>query len=78
LRILDVASQQIVEDISLSFEPTGLDPFGNGSFVLAFRSQSANPLWLFSSTPQPAAYFVPAIQSRQPERRTAAISGRTR
>jgi WD40 repeat protein len=78
LRILDVASQQIVADIALSFEPTGVDPFGNGSFVLAFRSQSANPLWLFSSTPQPVAYFVPAIHSRQPEHRTAAIAGGTR
>ena len=66
VRILDVASQQIVTDVPLNFQPTGLDPFGSGSFVLASRSQSANPLWLFAATPQPGAYFVPAIQLRRP------------
>ncbi len=35
--------------------------------MLASRSQSANPLWLFASTPQPGAYFVPAIQLRAPD-----------
>jgi WD40 repeat protein len=62
VRILDVASQQIVTDVPLSFQPTSLDQFGSGSFVVAWRSQAANPLWLFSSTPQPGPYFVPAIQ----------------
>ena len=78
VRILDVASQQIVEDVALNFQPTGLDPFGNGSFVLAFRSQSANPLWLFAATPQPGAYFVPAIQLLRPAHRNPVIVGRTR
>ena len=50
---------------------------GSGSFVLAFRSRSANPLWLFASSPQPAAYFVPAVQLR-PDHRGAVIVGRTR
>jgi hypothetical protein len=77
LRIVDVTSQQIVNDVALNFPPTGLAPFGSGSFVLAFRSQSANPLWLFASSPQPAAYFVPAIQLRQ-DHRDAVIVGRTR
>jgi hypothetical protein len=78
VRILDVASQQIVMDVALIFRPTGLDPFGGSSFVLASRSKSANPLWLFSVTPLPAAYFVPAVQLRQPEHRSPAIAGRTR
>jgi len=78
LRILDVASQQIVMDVPLGFQPTGLDPFGSGSFVLASRSRSANPLWLFSSTPQPAAFFVPAVQLRQPDRGSIASAGGTR
>jgi len=84
LRVLDVQSQQVVTDVALLFQPTGLDPFGSSSFVAASRSQSANPLWLFSSTPQPGAYFVPAIQLRPPDhgsgtvRSTTAIAGRTR
>lgn len=78
LRILDVSSQQIVMDAPLDFQPSSLDPFGSSSFVLAARSQSANPLWLFTSTPQPAAYFVPAVQLRHPDRRGAAVGGRTR
>lgn len=63
LRIIDVTSQQIVEDIPLNLEPASVAPFGSSSFVLASRAQAANPLWLFSSAPQPRAYFVPAIQS---------------
>jgi hypothetical protein len=78
LRVLDVMSQQIVTDVPLSFKPSSLDPFGAGSFVLAPRSQSANPLWLFASTPQPGAYFVPALQLRPPDHRSPAIAGRPR
>jgi hypothetical protein len=78
LRILDVASQQIVNDVPLNFQPTHLDPFGSGSFVLAYRSQSAKPLWLFTSTPQAGAYFVPAVQLRPPDHRSAAIAGGVR
>jgi hypothetical protein len=79
VRILNVESQQIVTDVPVNFQPTGLAPFGNGSFVLASRAQSAKPLWLFSSTPAPGAYFVPAVQLLQPDHRNAAaIAGRTR
>ncbi len=79
LRILDVASQQIVSDVQLSFRPTTVDAFGNGGFVLASRSQAANPLWLFARMPQPGAYyFVPAIQLRAPDHRSAVITGRAR
>jgi len=78
LRIVDVASQQILADVALNFQPTGIAPFGSSSFVLANRSQSANPLWLFASTPTPASYFVPAVQSRQADHRTASLAGRAR
>jgi hypothetical protein len=78
VRVLDVASQQIVTDVPLIFQPTGLDPFGSNSFVLASRSKSANPLWLFSVTPLPAAYFVPAVQLLQPQHRSPTIAGRAR
>jgi hypothetical protein len=77
LRILDVASRQIVADVPLNFQPTTLYPFSSSSFVLAVRSQSTNPLWLFAGAPQPAAYFVPAITLRRPEHRSPVIVGRT-
>jgi hypothetical protein len=78
LRILDVTSQQTIADVALNFQPTSIDPFGSSSFVLAPRSQTAKPLWVFSSTPQPAAYFVPAIQMRQPVHRSVSVGGRSR
>lgn len=73
LRILDVTSQQFT-DVALNFQPTGIDAFGSNSFVLAARSQTVKPLWLFSSTPEPGAYFVPAVQLRQ----AVVTGGRTR
>ena len=78
LRILDVSSQQILVDVPLNLQPTRLDPFGASSFVLASRAQSTNPLWVFASSPLPGAYFVPAIQLRDPARTRVAISGRAR
>jgi hypothetical protein len=79
VRILDVATQQIVTDIPLSFQPTCLDQFGSNSFVVASRSQAARPLWIFASTPAPgAAYFVPAIQLQPPDHRRLAIPGGVR
>jgi WD40 repeat protein len=77
VRILDVTSQQTLTDVSLNFDPTSLDPFGNGSFVLASRSQSINPLWLFSNSPVAGAFFVPAVQLREPDRKSV-TAGRTR
>jgi hypothetical protein len=76
LRILDVASQQTVTDVALGFEPTSLDQFGSNSYVVASRSRAANPLWLVTSVPQPAAYFVPAVQLRSADhRRVNAVRG---
>jgi WD40 repeat protein len=79
LRILDAASGQTLSQIALNFQPTSLDAFGGNSFVLRYRSQTASPLWLFSSLPQPGAYFVPAVEAHQPEHAAAAaaIVGRT-
>lgn len=78
LRILNPASQQIVADVPLNFQPTTVGPFSNSSFVLASRSQSANPLWLFTSTPQPDAYFVPAVRLEPPDLARVTGAGRTR
>jgi hypothetical protein len=35
-------------------------------------------LWLYSSTPLPGAYFVPAVDSARPVGRLGAIVGRQR
>jgi hypothetical protein len=78
VRILDVQSQQIVTDVPLSFQATSLEQFGSNSFVVAARAQAVNPLWLFTSTPQASAYFVPAIQRPEPDRRRAEILGGAR
>jgi hypothetical protein len=78
LRIIDIATQQIVTDVQLGFQPTGVNPFGNNSFVVGARSQAMSPLWLFTSTPTPKPYFVPAIQLRSPDHRAAATSGGAR
>lgn len=77
LRIVDIATGQTVNDVALGFQPTSLDAFGSESFIAAVRSQASSPLWLFSSAPQPAAYFVPAVQ-RPPANHRVAITGRSR
>ena len=76
LRVLDTSSGQDAADIALLFPPTGIAPFGATSFVLAGRSQAANPLWLLSNSAAPRVYFVPAVQLRSPDRSLNA--GRTR
>ena len=58
----DPATQQMVANIPLYFQPTGIATLGQNSFVIYSRSQSGSPLWLFASVPQPAVYFVPAAQ----------------
>jgi sugar lactone lactonase YvrE len=63
LRVYDPTAQQALVDLPLSFQPTGITVLGRNSFVLASRSQSTDPLWLFASVPQPAVYFVPAVSS---------------
>ena len=59
----DPASQQMLLNLALDFQPTGITAFGPNSFVIASRSHTTDPLWLFASVPQPAVYFVPAAQS---------------
>jgi hypothetical protein len=61
-RAYDRATQQLLADLPLDFTPTGITALGRNSFVIAARSKAQTPLWLFSATPQPAVYFVPAPQ----------------
>lgn len=60
LRTYDLSSFQILTDTPLDFPPTEIKDFGRNSFLLAPRSTGSSPLWLFTSAPQPAVYFVPA------------------
>jgi hypothetical protein len=60
LGVYNPASQKILATIRLGFQPTGLQDFGRNSFVIASRTKPGDPLWLFSSAPRPAVYFVPA------------------
>jgi hypothetical protein len=59
-RAYDRATQQLLADLPLDFQPTGIVTLGRNSFVIATRSKTLSPLWLFTSAPQPAVYFVPA------------------
>ena len=52
--------QKIERTVRLGFQPTGLQPLGRNSFVIGSRVKLGDPLWLFSSAPKPAVYFVPA------------------
>ena len=61
LRIYDLAAHQTVADIPLDFQPTGIDELGRSSFIVSSRTESRDPLWLFTSAPQRAVYFVPAL-----------------
>jgi hypothetical protein len=59
----DPATQQVLVNLPLHFQPTGIVAFGSNSFVIHSPSQSSDPLWLYTSQPQTAVYFVPAAQS---------------
>ena len=58
-RSYDPAGHRTVHDIALSFVPAAIDDLGARSFLLSPRKKEGDPLWVFSSTPKPAVYFVP-------------------
>lgn len=68
-RVYDASSYQILAEVPLDFAPSELGVFGRNSFLLAPRGSGADPLWLFTTTPRPAVYFVPAapIASGEPQ-----------
>lgn len=67
LRVYDAEDHQILKDIPLDFAPSELGDFGRNSFLLAPRRSASDPLWLFTTTPQPAVYFVPAAPAASGE-----------
>jgi hypothetical protein len=63
LQAYDLATQQVLVNLPLYFLPTGIAAFGPNSFVICSPSKPGDALWLFTSVPQPAVYFVPATKS---------------
>jgi hypothetical protein len=61
--VYNLASQKMEATLHLGFQPTGIHNFGPNSLVIGLRSRAASPLWLFSTAPKPAVYFVPAAQA---------------
>lgn len=57
--VYNLASQKFETTIRLGFQPTGLQNLGPSSFIIGARVKSGTPLWLFSTAPRPAVYFVP-------------------
>jgi hypothetical protein len=62
LGVYNPASEKIQSTFRLGFEPTGVEDLGSNSFVIASRSNAGDPLWLFTTAPRMAVYFVPAGQ----------------
>jgi len=61
--VYNPTSEKIQTTIHLGFKPTGLQDLGPNSFVIGSRSKPGDPLWLFSTAPKAAVYFVPALPS---------------
>jgi hypothetical protein len=58
--VFNPASEKFQTILHLGFKPTGLQDLGRNSFVIGSRAKPGDPLWLFSTAPKPAVYFVPA------------------
>jgi hypothetical protein len=58
--VYNPANQKIESILHLRFQPSGLQELGPNSFVIGSRVKEADPLWLFTTAPRPAVYFVPA------------------
>jgi hypothetical protein len=63
LGIYSLVAKKMEETFPLNFEPTGFQALGSTTFVIASRVQASDALWLLSTQPHPAVYFVPAGQA---------------
>jgi hypothetical protein len=61
--VYNPSSQKIQSILHLGFQPSGLEELGAHSFVIGSRAKASDPLWLFTTAPRPAVYFVPAAPS---------------
>jgi hypothetical protein len=60
LSVYDVTTRQSTTNLSLSFEPDGIQPLGRASFLLAPRMSDGDALWSLKTVPSPAIFFIPA------------------
>jgi hypothetical protein len=58
--VYNPVNEKFQTTIHLGFKPTGLQDLGRNSFVIGSRAKPGDPLWLFSTAPKSAVYFVPA------------------
>jgi DNA-binding beta-propeller fold protein YncE len=56
----DLSSHELIAGVSLTFQPTGIEPLGKDSYLLRPRLNTDDPLWSFRNSTQPVVYFVPA------------------
>lgn len=59
-RIYDASTHDIVADLPLDFAPDRVISLSSTSYVLCARQQDGDPLWVFTSAPGAAVFFVPA------------------
>lgn len=59
-RIYDASTYDVLADLPLDFAPDRILPLRGSSFLLYARQNDGDPLWVFSSAPKPAVFFVPA------------------
>ncbi len=65
--VYNPASEKFQATFHLAFQPSGFQGLGRNSFVIGSRGKPSDPLWLFSTAPKPAVYFVPAASSKGDE-----------
>jgi hypothetical protein len=67
LLVLDAASGQVLDNISLSAPPTAIEPLGRYSFLLGSRTSDRHPVWSFSNLARPALLFIPGAMGESRE-----------
>jgi len=65
LDVYNPSSGKVIQKISLTFQPEGIQAFGHSSFLLSSRLSLTDPIWLLETSPKPAVYFVPAMQGSE-------------
>jgi len=60
LRVYSAADFEFLKEFVLDFPPAQLDGLGRHSLLLGTRERATDPLWLFTTNPGEAVYFVPA------------------
>jgi len=59
LAVYELATQALVAQLSLDFSPSGIEALGAGMLHLV-KHGGPQPFYVFSESPQPGVYFIPA------------------